>query len=61
VSAKKLLVLILPAVGQVQALIRDPTVLTEGAMGLLERVRELPAEASGEKPASLGGAVGGKG
>ena len=37
-----LLVLIIPALGQVQVLIRDPAVLTDGATSLLNRSRELP-------------------
>lgn len=34
--------LIVPAVGQVQALIQDPTALTNGAARLVDRARELP-------------------
>ncbi len=37
-----LLVLILPALDQVQALIQNPEVLTDGATRLLNRARELP-------------------
>lgn len=37
-----LLVLILPAVGQVQALVQNPEVLTDGVAGLVERTQELP-------------------
>ena len=36
------LVLIIPAVGQVQALVQDPTALVDGVAGLVERARELP-------------------
>ena len=36
------LVLIVPAVGQIQALVRDPTALVNGVAGLVERARELP-------------------
>ena len=36
------LVLIVPAVGQVQGLVRDPTALVNGVAGLVERARELP-------------------
>lgn len=36
------LVLIVPAVGQIQALVRDPTALVDGVAVLVERVRELP-------------------
>jgi predicted PurR-regulated permease PerM len=46
-----LLVLIVSAVGQVQALIRDPTALTEGAMTLLDRARALPY--AGEQIAAI--------
>lgn len=37
-----LLVLILPAVGQVQALVQNPEALTDGVAGLVERTQELP-------------------
>jgi predicted PurR-regulated permease PerM len=37
-----LLVLIIPTAGQVQALVRDPTVLTDGAARLLNWARSLP-------------------
>ena len=40
--AAALLILIIPAVGQVQSLIRDPTSLAERATGLVGRLRELP-------------------
>ncbi|WP_166395437.1 AI-2E family transporter [Rubrobacter marinus] len=36
------LVLIIPAVGQIQALVRDPTAFADGVAGLVERARELP-------------------
>ncbi len=36
------LVLIVPAAGQIQALVRDPTALVNGVAGLVERARELP-------------------
>ena len=36
------LVLIVPAVGQVQALVEDPTALVDGLAGIIERARELP-------------------
>lgn len=36
------LVLIVPAVGQIQALVRDPTALVDGVASLVERARELP-------------------
>ncbi len=35
-------VLIIPAVGQVQSLVRDPKALVDGVAGLVERARELP-------------------
>ena len=37
-----LLVLIVPAVGQVQSLVQKPEALTNGAAGLLDRAQELP-------------------
>jgi predicted PurR-regulated permease PerM len=37
-----LLVLMVPAVGQVQSLVQNPEALTNGAAGLLDRVQELP-------------------
>ena len=37
-----LLVLILPTVGQVQALVQNPEALTNGVAGLVERTQELP-------------------
>ena len=37
-----LLVLIVPAVGQVQSLVQNPEALTNGAAGLLDRAQELP-------------------
>jgi predicted PurR-regulated permease PerM len=40
--AAALLILIIPAVGQVQSLIRDPASLVERATGLAARLRELP-------------------
>ena len=36
------LVLIIPAVGQVQTLVRDPSALVDGVLGIVERARELP-------------------
>lgn len=36
------LVLIVPGVGQVQSLVRDPKALVDGVAGLVERARELP-------------------
>lgn len=36
------LVLIVPAVGQIQTLVRDPAALVDGVAGLVERARELP-------------------
>ncbi|MDP9427006.1 MAG: AI-2E family transporter [Actinomycetota bacterium] len=36
------LILIVPAVGQIQALVRDPAALVDGIAVLVERVRELP-------------------
>lgn len=46
-----LLVLIIPAVGQVQSLVRNPEVLTEGVTSLLGWARELPYV--GEQVASV--------
>ena len=41
-AAAALLILIIPAVGQVQSLIRDPASLVERATALVGRLRELP-------------------